>query len=49
MSDFLVRADPASGRVASVQLYGQELLDPADPAELIGVLDPSTGEIIGTG
>ncbi|OPZ28948.1 MAG: hypothetical protein BWZ02_01131 [Lentisphaerae bacterium ADurb.BinA184] len=31
MSDFLVRADPASGRVASVQLYGQELLDPADP------------------
>ena len=42
-------AYPVSRAVSSNHNNGPQLLDPADPAELIGVLDPTTGEIIGTG
>jgi putative SOS response-associated peptidase YedK len=38
---------PVSRRVGNVRNTGPELLDPAPPDELVGVLDPATGELIG--
>ncbi len=38
---------PVSTRVNSVRNDGPELLDPAPENQLIGVLDPATGELIG--
>ena len=38
---------PVSRRVGDVRNTGPELLDPAPEAELLGVLDPATGELIG--
>jgi putative SOS response-associated peptidase YedK len=38
---------PVSRRVGDVRNTGPELLDPAPPEELQGVLDPATGELIG--
>jgi putative SOS response-associated peptidase YedK len=40
-------AYPVSRRVGDVRASGPELLDPAPTAELEGVLDPATGELIG--
>lgn len=40
-------AYPVSRAVSSNRSNGSHLLDPADPAELLGVVDPMTGEVIG--
>jgi len=38
---------PISTRVNNVRNNGPELLEPADVADLIGVVDPATGELMG--
>jgi putative SOS response-associated peptidase YedK len=40
-------AYPVSGLVSSVRNDGPQLLEPAAPADLVGVVDPMTGEILG--
>jgi putative SOS response-associated peptidase YedK len=40
---------PVSTRVNSVRNNGPELLEPADLSQLLGVVDPATGELIGAG
>jgi putative SOS response-associated peptidase YedK len=40
-------AYPVGRLVNSVQNDGSELLEPADPADLVGVVDPMTGEVLG--
>lgn len=54
VSDLLEYADPGrfaaypvSRAVSSNQANGPHLLDPAPESDLVGVVDPSTGEIIG--
>lgn len=40
-------AHPVSRAVSNSRSNGPQLLEPADPAELVGVLDPVTGEVVG--
>ena len=40
-------AYPVTSRVNSVRNDGPELLEPAAPEDLVGVVDPMTGEVIG--
>ena len=40
-------AYPVSRRVGDVRNTGPELLEPAGPDELVGVVDPMTGEVLG--
>jgi putative SOS response-associated peptidase YedK len=40
-------AYPVSTAVSSTRSHGAHLLDPAPPEELVGVVDPVTGEVVG--
>ena len=40
-------AHPVSRAVSSNRSNGPQLLEPAPPEELVGVVDPMTGEVIG--
>ncbi len=40
-------AHPVSRAVGSSRANGPQLLDPAPPEDLVGVLDPMTGEVVG--
>jgi putative SOS response-associated peptidase YedK len=42
-----LETDPRSPKVGNVRNTGPELLDPVPVSELVGVLDPATGELIG--
>ena len=40
-------AYPVSTAVSSSRSNGPQLLDPVPPEELVGVVDPMTGEVLG--